>query len=239
MRQPGQRGVTTLTTLTAGAALVLLALSLPAFWPDHLGRLPAGDPYTHAHALLGLLWLLALVAQPLLVRARRVALHRAVGRAAVAVGLAFFVSSLLLSHHRVSRMDAEAFAAHGYGHYLPLLMAALFAAALALGLRWRRVMPVHARFMACTALALVDPVTARLMHFHAPPPAAFFVGQLPAFVIVTLVLLALWRTLPPALPGRRSFAAFAVVVGFLLYPVTPYSALWLGWLQWFRALPLT
>lgn len=60
-------------------------------------------------------------------------------------------------------------------------------------------------------------------------------------MIVTLVLLALWRTLPPALPGRRSFAAFAVavVVGFLLYPVTPYSALWLGWLQWFRALPLT
>lgn len=193
------------------------------------------------HALLGLLWLLALVAQPLLVRARRLRQHRALGRAAAVAGVAFVVASLLLTHHRVGRMDAANFAAHGFGFYLPVLMALLFAAALVQGWRWRRVMPLHARYMACTLLALVDPVTARLMYFHAPPPPAFFVNQLPAFVIVSAVLVALWRTLPASAPGRRGFAAFAVAVGglFLLYGAAPYSPAWLAWLQWFRALPLT
>jgi hypothetical protein len=34
-------------------------------------------------------------------------------------------------------------------------MAALFAAALVLALRWRRVAPLHSRFMLCTSLALI------------------------------------------------------------------------------------
>ncbi|MBX3635114.1 MAG: hypothetical protein KF683_06970 [Rubrivivax sp.] len=227
--------------LSAWAALVLLALSVPAFWPDYLAKPAAADLYTHVHALLGLLWLLALVAQPLLVRARRVRQHRALGRIAVAVGVAFVVSGLLLTHHRVSRMPAADFAAHGFGFYLPLLMTGVFAAALLQGWRWRRVMPLHARYMACTLLALVDPVTARLMYFHAPPPAVFFVNQLPAFVIVVVALAALWRTLPASAPGRRGFAGFAVAVGglFLLYGAAPYSPAWLALLQWFRALPLT
>ncbi len=79
------------------------------------------------------------------------------------------------------------------------------------------------------------------MVFHVAPQAPFFVSQLPAFVIVAAVLAVLWRTLPAAAPGRRGFAAYAVVVVglFLLYGVTPYSSAWLAFLQWFRAWPLS
>jgi hypothetical protein len=31
--------------------------------------------------------------------------------------------------------------------------------------RWRRVAPLHSRFMLCTQQALVDPVLARLLYF--------------------------------------------------------------------------
>jgi hypothetical protein len=132
----------------AAAAVALLALAIPAFWPDYQSKIARADAYTHVHALLGLLlWLLLLIAQPLLIRA--------IGRAAIGIGAAFFVSSVLLTHHRASRMDAAAFERDGFGFYLPLEMAALFAAALVLALRWRRVAPLHSRFMLCTSLALI------------------------------------------------------------------------------------
>lgn len=228
-------------TQAAILAGVLLLLAVPAFWPDYLVRLRAADPYTHAHATLGTLWLLALVVQPLLIRARQMRLHRSIGRLAGAGGIAFLISGVLLTHYRASRMAEAAFERDGHFFYLPLLMSAIFAAALALGLAWRRVMAVHARFMVCTALALVDPVLARLLHFYAPPLPAAFLYQLPAFAIIIGSLLLLQRGLPRASPGRRSFGVFAVAVttGLLLYFLTPYSAAWLDVLRWFRALPLT
>ena len=230
--------------MPTGAALsaaLMLALAIPAFWPDYLAKLRAVDPYTHAHALLGLLWLLALIVQPLHIRARKVPLHRLVGRVAGIIGVGFVVSSVLLTHHRASRMDAATFERDGFGFYLPLSMAAFFCAALVMGLIWRRVTPMHARFMVCTSLSLVDPLLARLLYFYGPPLPAPLLYQVPAFTVITAVLVVLLRTLPPSSPGRGSFRVFslAVIGVLLLYFATPYSGTWLRFLQWFRALPLT
>lgn len=225
----------------AAFALVLLVLAMPAFWPDYGSRPGTVDRYTHAHAALGVTWLLALIAQPLLIRARRVRLHKAIGAPAVAVGVAFVVSSVLLTHHRAARMDAALFERAGHGFALPLIMAVIFAAALLLAVQWRRVMPMHARFMICTALALVDPLVARLLHFYGPPLPAGFLYQVPAFAIIVGVMVGMLQTLPPAYPGRRTFRHFTVVVAGLLalHFVAPWSAAWLEVMRWFRALPLT
>jgi len=230
-----------LAGITAVGAVVLLALAVPAFWPDYLAKVSLVDGYTHGHAILGLLWLLLLILQPLVLRAGRMSLHRSLGRLGALVALAFTVSSVLLTHHRASRMPDEAFASFGAGFYLPLVMTLVFAAAATLGLRWRRVATLHARFMACTVLALVDPVSARLLHFYAPPLPAGFLYQLPAFTLIIVTLAMLYFTLPPNARARRVFGTFAVTVAvfLLLYFATPYSAGWLGVLEWFRALPLT
>src|SRR5690606_25646842 len=70
------------------AVLLLWPLVLVAFWPLYLSRVGEADAYRHAHAMAGTAWLLLLVVQPLLVRARRYAAHRLVGRAGVVVGVA-------------------------------------------------------------------------------------------------------------------------------------------------------
>lgn len=230
-----------LPVFTAISAAVLLILAVPAFWPDYLSRAGSADNYTHAHALLGLLWLLLLIVQPLVVRARKLRIHRKLGRLGVVVGGGFLVSSILLTHHRLNAMDVEVFASDGFGFYLPLVMAALFGGALLLGVAWRRTMPLHGRYMACTALALVDPVIARLLYFHGPSLTIPWLRQLPAFTIIAVALAAMWRSLPPSQKGRRAFAVFAVAViaALLCYFATPYSTTWVQWLEWFRALPLT
>jgi hypothetical protein len=225
----------------AVSAAILLALSIPAFRPDYYAKFPAVDGYTHAHALLGALWLLALIAQPLLIRSRRMHLHRTAGRTAWIAGVAFVASSVLLTHHRASRMDAALFEQYGYGFYLPLVMALLFAGALFLGVLWRRAAPVHARFMVCTALPLIDPVTSRLLYFHAPPLPTPAMYQAPAFTLSLLIIFLLLRSLPAAAAGRATFAGFAAAAGVLLLLnfATPYSSAWMEFMYWFRNIPLT
>jgi hypothetical protein len=223
------------------ASIALMVLSVFAFWPEYLSKIRYADAYTHSHAFLGSAWLLLLVVQPLLIRSAKLALHRLVGRLACLVGAAFVVSGLLTAHHGVLRMNAEQFAGEGHSVYLPLVMAGLFAAALALGIVWRSVPAVHSRFMACTALPLLDPLIARILYFYFPPLPAAFLYQLPAVSLATVLLLLLARSLPGMAPGCLAFQSFVggTIIALLLIFATPFSSRWMQFAEWFRELPLT
>ena len=235
------RATRDVTLRLALLSLVLLALSALAFWPAYLSKFRGADVYTHVHASLGAAWLLLLLVQPLLIRARRLQLHRLIGRAAAAIGAAFVVSSILIAHRSAARMDPTQFSREGYSLYLPFVMAAIFTAAFVLGIAWRAVPAVHGRFMACTALPLLDPLFSRILYYYFPPLPALFLYQIPAFIIVGGLLVALWRSIPLRSPGRQTFLAFslATVVALLLFFVTPYSTDWFEFVSWFRFLPLT
>jgi hypothetical protein len=221
-------------------ALVLLGLSALAFWPPYLSRLRSADNPTHVHAALGVAWLLVLAAQPLLVRARRLTWHRRLGWCATVLGAAFVASGIVVAHRALNRMDPAQFAREGHALYLPLVMAAIFGAALALGIAWRSVPAVHGRFMACTALPLLDPLLARILHFHGPPVPIDALHQAPAFALTAVVLLVLAQSLAPQVRGRRAFQAFAVgaVLALLAFFLTPFSPGWQRFVEAFRTLAL-
>lgn len=223
------------------AAAALLVLSAFAFWPQYLSRLGAADGYTHAHAALGTCWLLLLIVQPWLVRRRARRRHRLLGRLGGLAGAAFFVTGVLVAHRSLVRLNPEQLAREGGYVYLPLSMAALFGAALLLGILWRSVPPVHGRFMAATALPLLDPLFARILDFYFPPLPALFLYQVPAFTLATAVLAGLAVTLREPARGRRAFGLFAAgsVAVLLLFFVVPESATWFRFVLWFRSLPLT
>jgi hypothetical protein len=231
----------TLSLPLAIAACVMLGLAGLAFWPQYLSRIGTADAYTHLHAALGLVWLLVLIAQPLLIRARKFALHRTVGRYALVPGAAFVIVGLLATHRGANRMDAETFAREGYFLYMPLVLTALFAAALVLAWVWRAVPAAHARFMACTPLAFADPLLARILAFYLPPLPAEFLYQVPALLVVAGVQLALLRTLPATAPGRTAFRNFVAVTiaALLLFFVTSHSTTWFAVVSAFRSLPIT
>jgi hypothetical protein len=223
------------------AASLLLVLSGLAFWPPYLGKLGEAEVHTHVHAVLGALWLFLLVTQPLLLLAGKRAAHRVMGRFGVTLGLAFAVSGVLIAHRSVVRMSAEQFAREGGFVYLPLAMACVFLAALLMAVRWRSSAPVHARFMAATALPLLDPVLARMLYFYAPPLPAGSLYQVPAFLMIGVALLLLVRSLAAGSVERRHFARFAVTVAMVLlgYFVLPQTAPWLRFVTWFRGLAVT
>jgi hypothetical protein len=223
-------------------AFGLLLLAAAAFWPMYLSKTWAAiDRYTHVHAVLGTLWMLILVFQPVLVlRGYRLA-HRMVGRTSLFVALGFVLSGLLLTHFRVSRMTDAAFAKEGIYIYLPLAVAVLFAAACVLGFRWRHSAPVHARFMLSTALLLIDPVLARIMFFYLPPLPSDHLYQGITFTLITVVMVYLVNSLPTQAPGRiwyRNYCLGTVAILALFFAI-PYTGAWLAFVSWFRVLPLT
>lgn len=223
------------------AALALLALAPIAFWPGYLSKLDVADAYMHTHAVLGTCWLLLLVAQPLLISASLRSWHRVLGRIGVFVGAAFVVSGVLIAHRSVARMDLDQFMREGRFVYLPLAMAAIFAFALLMAVLWRRTAPIHGRYMAATALPLLDPLFARLLFFHGPKLPAESLYQAPAFALTIGAIVAMLASLPARSRGRRSFQYFSVVVAFVLlgFFFIPNTATWLSFTAWFRALPMT
>jgi uncharacterized membrane protein YozB (DUF420 family) len=226
----------------AAAALALLVLALVAFWPQYLSKpLATIDVYTHVHAALGTLWVALLIAQPLAIRAGARPLHRRLGRASYLLGPAFVVSGLLLAHYRFANMAPAAFAREAFSLYLPLMVGALFAAAYALAVVWRRQTAVHARFMACTALLLIDPVVSRIIGFYAPPLPAMWMYQGATFGLTAALMIALLRTLPPGRQGRSALRAYVVAsaAAMLAWFVVPHTGAWLAFADAFRRLPLT
>jgi hypothetical protein len=183
----------------------------------------------------------ALIAQPLLIRARRLDWHRAIGRASFVLAPLVAVSALLLAHSRFSRMDSATLARSLFTLYLPVMATTGFLVSYGLAIAWRRQRAAHAAFMTGTALALVDPIAVRLIFFYTTAGEVHWIYDVIGIAIVTAilaVLIVLSRDVPRA---RNAFLAllvlFATLSGgwFMLAP----TGSWAAFARWFVALPLT
>jgi hypothetical protein len=222
----------------AGYLFVLFFMAaLVAFWPGYLSKLPGGGFYRHLHAVVMTLWFGLLIAQPLLIRSGRRPLHRLLGKSAFVLAPLAVVSMILGVHSRMLELKDPL---QAYYAVLPLAIAMLFAVAVTLALVYRKQPALHARFMICTGLALIDPVGARLLGYYFPPlPDWAYQGT--TFTLTDLLLLFLiWREWR-APRGRAAFPvmlAVAIPLQVTVF-VLPYGPAWQSAIQWFRALPLT
>lgn len=228
--------------LVALSSLVLIGLALAAFWPMYLSKpFAAVDGYTHLHAAAGAAWMAMLVAQPLLISRRRLDLHRLLGRASYLLAPLFVASGIFLAHFRFTAMDDARFRTEAFSLYLPLFSAIVFAAAWILGVRYKGHAALHARFMAATALLLIDPVVGRILFFYFPPLPALPLYQLFGFVLADAVMVALIVSYRPRGTGRGAllaFGAFLLLAQALWFTLAP-TASWLAFATWFRGLPLS
>lgn len=138
-------------------------------------------------------------------------------------------------------MTEALFVKEGIQIYLPLAVASLFAVACALGVRWRSSTQVHARFMVSTALLLLDPVLARIMFFFLPPLPSEHLYQGITFTLIAIVMVFLVKSLPAQIPGRTWYRNYCLGTAstLALFFAIPYTSVWLAFVNWFRALPLT
>jgi hypothetical protein len=214
----------------------LLLLAVAGFWPSYFRpKQFEADWHVHLHGIAMFLWVAMLVTQAALMRAGARGTHRALGRASFVLVPVIVASTLLLAHYRMrSGIDKDML--YFFGVQLGLLTAFLIAYGGAI--LNRRTPAVHMRFMVCTALALIDPILARLLynHFGIEPPLLQLItyGVIDAILLVLIILDRIERHYAAVYQGMLVIFV-ATQVPTLLFTQTPW---WRAFIQAFARLPL-
>jgi len=194
------------------------------------------------------LWLLLLTGQAWLIRTRRYAWHRRVGRSTYVVVPLILVMTVLLAHQTLTRKP-EITTLDARFEIYDLLQVAGFGLAWALALVYRRRTPLHVRFMVSTVLAMGSAILFRIILSWFAWVPGLSVADDPANIdhaaatngaVLLLVLSGLiamdWR-----LGIKRSpfwlvtVTTLIIHVGFFTFTMSDW---WMALVRWFASLPL-
>lgn len=147
--------------------ITLLIVSFLGFYPSYIAKFPEFTGLTtahHFHGLMSLLWIILLIVQPFLIRAKKFELHRQVGKLGyvimplLIISLFFVSKSTYLKNIKIMP-EAEALAILPNGTIEIFVFAILFT----LGMFYKKNTPYHLRFLASTALMMLGPGLGRIL----------------------------------------------------------------------------
>jgi hypothetical protein len=212
------------------------ALALLAFWPSYISQPATFAPYTHLHAAAASIWMILLIAQSWAIGARKVPLHRLLGKLSYFFAPLMVVSILLLAHSRIQGIAADLYPLQTYILYLQFSLGFLFALSYGLAIWNRRSVARHSRFMVCTALTLVDPVVVRILFWLFPDATWYQWATFGLTDLVFLVLIWLERTSRSARGVFPSMLAVFVLAQLPALLGLTFSPPWQAFASWFAAL---
>ena len=219
--------------------VLLLLTALLGFSGTYFMRLAENNLVRHLHAATAFAWLLLLIAQAWLMRRRNFALHRKLGRSSLALAPLFVVTGLFLVQDMLARPGpfikpyAERLA------FVDLVTLAWFAAAYLLALRHRRETPLHARYLASTALLVLPPALVRAVGMFVPGVTSFDMAfHLGTFVAEALVVGLMVHDLRSEGRVRPPYPLLlaATVIGHVGFVVLPGVLVWSRFCAWYAAL---
>jgi hypothetical protein len=171
---------------------LLLLTALVGFYPNFFSKVGEARNVHRFHGGVATLWLLLLISQSWLIRARQIQLHRLMGRMSVVLAVLFVASGLMIVHDMLSNDSGFSKAFGARLAFIDLSSILYFAFAYVMAILHRRDMGLHARFMASTALPLLPPALARVLGFYVLPDGSTFAMALHlSFFAAELVVLAL------------------------------------------------
>ncbi len=219
----------------------LLLIALAAFWPTYFAPgLSSSGTYVHLHAITAASWMMLLLVQPLLIRRYKFDTHRAVGRISFVLVPILLASMLLLAHFRLRSVPEDVYRLQTFVLYLQVSLAGLFALSFVLAMIYRKKAEIHARFMICTGMTLVDPVFARIFFWIDPGTVEYH--QFLTYGLTDLLFLLLIFLERRNLRGRWVFPVMLLIFILVQIPALLWLTDWPIWqlfAAWFRSLPLT
>ncbi len=198
--------------------LILLVMTGLGFFKTYFGLFPQFDASTtvvvHIHAFLLVLWLMVLVAQPLLIRYKKTGLHRALGKVSyvlVPLIICSFMLMMIKRYHEGQLMPELTPGQNVKRLLLPFADMILLASFYTLAIVNRRNTPLHMRYMIATAMIFINPTLTRIgrLWFHF----VFFKAEVITIIVTDLILFALiyYDT-----TNHRSYKPYVVSLAFFL-----------------------
>jgi uncharacterized membrane protein len=169
---------------------LLLLVAIAGFYPSYYSRLGDARALHHFHGIMATLWILLLIGQGWLMRQKKVALHRSVGKLSLLLVPLFAISGVMIVHDMLTRDSGFARTFGPRLAFADLSSIAWFVFAYCMALHYRGNMALHARFMASTALPLLPPALARLVS-GVPGVTSFDMALHISFAAAELIVLAL------------------------------------------------
>jgi hypothetical protein len=175
--------------------------------PEFVGTV---DAYTHIHAVIASLWIMLLIAQPLLIRSKKFRLHRTFGKISYLIFFGLIVSF-------IPQMIKE------YGKGLFPLNAGFDIALLLLfyilAIKNKKEVAIHMRYMIAIALIFVGPTLGRILFF------LFGLEQLGPLQIPYLIVIAILLSLIiwDKQNGRNYKPYLVAFVAFSIYLISLYT----------------
>jgi hypothetical protein len=189
--------------------LLVIVLAFAGFYHTYFVKLlDIKTPIIHIHFLLMGLWILMLVAQPFLIKYKKLATHRLLGKVSYVLVPLVLLSAWLLArsgyYREIEQLREAASAGLNSMTEFEILKAAavepaaiialiIFPLFYVLGIRHRRQSPKHARYMLATALILLGPTVDRIIFINLRVKSilgvsSYFVSMLIIDLILALLL---------------------------------------------------
>lgn len=174
------------TAMPIAMTAVILKGFAPTYYLKGVYGTPALAPLYHVHGFLFTLWMVTLMAQPALIAARRVDLHRRFGAFAGVLVAAMAITAVFVSIDMGRRGAAPPGISPLSFVAIPFATVVVFPALIGAALYWRRQPEIHKRLMLIGSLELVPAGFGRWPSLVNGGPLAFF-GFTDLFVVVMVV----------------------------------------------------
>lgn len=226
--------------------LLLVALTGLAFWPVYFSILPSASVALHIHGFGASLWIALLTLQSWTIHHGRNDLHRAVGIASLAIFPFFFAGGILIAHTMAANFaSGELFDGRFGARFSAFNVVGVSAIAYLFwsGLRWRRKVHLHARYMFATVFFLFEPVFSRLFIQYVPglqiaPPDFAMLPinvELSSFGALMFALTLAWKQPKHGRPWL--IRAGLLALQMVLFPTLGAMEPWEGVVRAFAGVP--
>lgn len=142
----------------------LVIIVLLGFWPSYFSGFINGNNkyafYFHFHAFMMSTWIAMLIAQPILIRKKKLRIHKVIGKISYVVMPLLFISVLLLVHSRIKGSERNDL---GLSIFVPFKDLLIIATTYIIAIRYRHNLQIHARAMIATGIVFIEPALSRFM----------------------------------------------------------------------------
>jgi len=223
-------------------AIALLVISILGFWPSYFSKFFDGTDdfnfYYHFHLAIALLWIALLILQPFLIKKKKVALHKRIGKLSYIILPLLIISVILLKH---STTNPEIIKGLGASLWFVIKHSVIILVMFTIAMRYSKNMQIHARAMIAIGIEFLEPGWARFIFNTLLPKPDFYLGL--GISVTTMYALVVYLIIKERnqSSGRWVFPLFLLMsIPFHLLIFYEISFDFLdSFAEWFYKLPIT